>query len=77
MSDRIIVKFSSGAWQTNTIRGQRASSTSSSAIAAAKLAEKLYPRPRLYPGTELYALRYVGQEDTRSVDVYELEGAAP
>ena len=45
MNDSVIcsVKYSSGAYVTNTVRGKRASSTSSAEWAAKALAAKLFP----------------------------------
>lgn len=44
MADRIEfnVKYAAGAYNTNQVRGQRASSTSSAEAAAAKLAQKVF-----------------------------------
>lgn len=42
-ADIIVVRFTAGTHQTNTIRGKRASSTSSYLQAAVDLANKLYP----------------------------------
>lgn len=57
----IYVKYTSGAYVTNTIRGQRASSTNSAEIAAAGLARKLF-------GDRLLGVELVGQADIAMVD---------
>lgn len=57
----IYVKYTSGAYVTNTVRGQRASSTSSAESAAAGLARKLF-------GDRLLGVELVGRAEISMVD---------
>lgn len=66
----IYVKYESGSFVTNTVRGQRASSTTSAERAAGALATKLF-------GDRLFGTELIGRADISMIDRFLAKARLP